>query len=835
MIPESFVVPSLENDYLSDRVDSLMQSDWDSSQLWEACAGMEDCLSNDSSSGPGAWCLLVERVGCESLCTIKDTLLADSGTAILDTTAVPTSSQELVRFQKHRDILEDFFSSGDLIQASSDIIEQSNAGCNSLVEAIRTAFDTRVSNLERDSNLVAAHSWSRKRRNFNALAAEELGRHSLFVILSEIKLAKEQSLVCCGRIMDSCTTWIRSLRTAIEVHGKELFHRSETISRLRDKMWYVAEIRPSAAYEEVRLVAAALKVMGKPKAPPRTRLAPPLRHWSGARISSAGPQAKTEAQTLEILSTPPDYGGPNKLSDDQAKSLITWMERNTVENLCVGEERIHKLCMEIRKAVDQITVESSPLLSSALFVREKATASAHRRNSSSAPFWPLQAGSSRLGLLSLQTNVPRSIDSFSSASSHPLSARSSREYLETRSPALTNRSSAPFWSPVMTEARSPSSATSVGSSQTHAAAGYTGQRPSLSTKTSNQSLLDQLRRRTLSLLLSEFNAITFVQGSETDCAFWTGLGGDLTSKHLSRLSQNIAVTVQDPPLDACFDFRDAFQKLMHRFQSTPNPFIKLDFLLQMDTLLAPFMAEQNEAIGARTESQLNNLALQKLKRQGSSQANAKVEGFRRLICDSSTRPAAVFRDLQYIAALVPSTTLETTSQGKAFWNAAVAASSVKQEVRQLMVETADGIISFHSNNRGHGQAASTAQQERDSATFSVPSRTPSAEDFKRYTMADAAYLLQITAKEGDPAAQRELATLYLTHPELMDHIIAPFSRPRDVFREELESKWRKNQDPNRCDPMTMCVAHHWMTMSSKGGDALAKEYLRQREEMDRLG
>ena len=151
-----------------------------------------------------------------------------------------------------------------------------------------------------------------------------------------------------------------------------------------------------------------------------------------------------------------------------------------------------------------------------------------------------------------------------------------------------------------------------------------------------------------------------------------------------------------------------------------------------------------------------------------------------------------------------------------------------------MVETADSIIAYHSNNRGHGRSSSTAQQQRDSATFSAPSRTSSAEEVARYSMADAGYLLQITAREGDPVAQRELATLYLTHPELMDHIIAPFARPREVFKEELEAKWRSTRDRERCDPATMCVAHHWMSLSAKGGDALAKEYLRQREEMEAL-
>ena len=113
-----------------------------------------------------------------------------------------------------------------------------------------------------------------------------------------------------------------------------------------------------------------------------------------------------------------------------------------------------------------------------------------------------------------------------------------------------------------------------------------------------------------------------------------------------------------------------------------------------------------------------------------------------------------------------------------------------------MVETADSIIAFHSNNRGHGRSSSVAQQERDFATFSIPSPTPSAEDIGRYSISDAATLLQITAKEGNAVAQRELGTLYLTNPELMDHIIATLSRPRYFFREEelRPESMRSNHD-----------------------------------------
>ena len=825
---------SLHDNGSTERVDSVLQVDWDSDRLWEACAGLEDCVSDGSAVGPGSWCVLVAQDGYNSLCTLKAALIDTANIATLGESSSEQSG-ELVSRHKCYDAIEELLLSGDVMAHSQeDQQSQASLRLDDVEGAFRIAFDKRITDFERDSNFVAAHSWFRRRRNFNALVAGEMGRDELHLMLNDIKWRKEDSVSRFSSLMDSCDTWIRCLRPTCEILGKELLRCLETVGRLRDKMWYVAEVRLSAPYDEARLIASALKVMGKPKKPPRTRLAPPLRHWSGSKVSVTGLQVKTEAQTLEILSAPPDHGGPNKLSDDQCKTLSSWMEQNTIENLCVGEERIHKLCMEIRRAVDQLTAETSPLLSSTLFARDRAKGS-HQPSGVSNSFWPVQAASSRFDLLTLQTNVPWSIDSLSSASSHPLSARSSHDHLDGRSPALTNRSSIPFWSPVVTEARSPSSATSVGSSQTHAAAGQRWSQQRELEKTTHQKLLEDLRQRTTSLLLSELANTIFGGGSETDLAFWTGLGGDLTENHLCGLRQSFTANAEDSQSDERFNFDGAFQLLARRFEATCNPYMKLDYLREIDILTGHYMAQQDDTMPARTETKLNTSALHKLKRQGSSQANVKVEGFRRLLSDRCIRPVAIFRDLQYIAALVPSTVLESTPQGKAFWNAAVAISSLKQEIRQFMVETADGIISYQSNNRGHGRAASLAQQQRDSATFSVPSRTPSAEDIKRYTMADAAYLLQITAKEGDAAAQRELATLYLTHPELMDHIIAPFSRPREVFKEELESKWRKNQDPNRCDPTTMCVAHHWMSLSSKGGDALAKESLKQREEMERLG
>ncbi|KAK0815032.1 hypothetical protein LTR75_004033 [Friedmanniomyces endolithicus] len=606
------------------------------------------------------------------------------------------------------------------------------------------AMEGIYKNAKDNADFLGAHYWYEQLQHFRGVCKDGTETEGLMTILAQIEAQAQLTLTNDELSMGTCTDWLRLTMQALEPHTSDLAMARSTADNLRDKMWFVADVRTSAPYEEARSIASALRVMGRSTRQMRSRFNPPLRHWSSIKLPTASFQLKTDAQVLELLSASPEQGGSGKLSDDQARATLTWLESNNVEILCPVEERLHRLCMEIRKCVEQLTtVDGALLFSNPLFARELSRPEARDR-----PLSIPHDTAGRLSHLPLRTNLVSSIDALSSTSQQ-LSSASSREYLESRSPTLTHRSSAPFWSPAMTEVRSPSSATSMGSYHTHP-------KPHMSTKLhttprnwqKHYGTVEDLRRCLTALLLSDLSSTLFSDGSETDQALWTGLGGEVTDN--------------------------------------------------------------------------------------ARRADAGIEGFRRLFCNTRLRPVAIFRDLQYIAALVPANILESTPEGKAFCNAAVAITGLKQELRNVMVETADSIIAYHSNNRGHGRASSTAQQQRDSAAFTAPSRTPPIEEIARYKMSDAAYLLQITAKEGDPVAQRELATLYMTHPELMDHILAPFARPRDVFKAELESKWRKNQDPNRCDPATMCVAHHWMVLSSKGGDALAKEYLRAREEMERL-
>lgn len=806
--------------------------DPDSDRLRQACMSIDDSLVGGQSSHTGHWCVLTASGTSQNLRSVRHQLSRSckkSSVATGDHTGKPDESRDLDICRK----------TVEMLLTNSDLDFESIPWSDSpdkLHAAISEAFVQRIAASENASDFVAAHGWYQKSKSYHA-AVFEGDLSPLVHSLRRLQSDKQESLSQALAIMNLCDIWLRSLRPYFESHDRNLTHLSRVSSRLRGKMWYTADARTSAVFDEARAVTTALKVMGVPKKPAKTRLAPPLRHWSGSKLSNTNFHLKTEAQVLELISAPPDHGGPNKLSDDQSRSLLNWMERSSVENLCRGEERLHRLCMEVRKTVDHLISENATLFSNALFSRDRPVESTQAFGSFGNPLWSLPNTAERFDLLTLRTNLPPNLDALSSASSHPLSARSSRDYLDTRSPTMTNRSSAAFWSPVVTEAQSPSSATSLGNSQAQGGVSESGHRPGSTFPTKDENLIEQLRQHATSLLLSDLGSTLFSSGSETDKAFWTGLGGELSAQHVQGLVASFAIGSSESDSEMSFDFSKAFQKLAQRFSTTGDPFRKLHHLFDIDTLLTPWLAQVSPRLrSSRPQRQQQAFPSLLGKRSSNSQTtDIKVEGFRLLFCDSLIRPSALFRDLQYIAALVPSNMLESTPQGKAFWNAAVAASGIKQNIRQVMIETADNIIAYHSNNRGHGRSPSTAQLERDSATFTVPSRTPSAENVARYTMSDAAHLLQITAKEGDAVAQRELATLYLTHPELMDHVIAPFSRPRDVFKEELESKWRKNQDPNRCDPATMCVAHHWMSLSSKGGDALAKEYLRQREEMDRLG
>jgi hypothetical protein len=88
---------------------------------------------------------------------------------------------------------------------------------------------------------------------------------------------------------------------------------------LRDKMWYISDVRGSAVYEEARNVALALKIMGQPT---RTLDGKPIQGQRARNYSKSSTNnflMKGEAVLVDVMSASQDFGGPNKLSDEQSE------------------------------------------------------------------------------------------------------------------------------------------------------------------------------------------------------------------------------------------------------------------------------------------------------------------------------------------------------------------------------------------------------------------------------------------------------------------------------------------------------------------------------------
>ncbi|KAL8731827.1 MAG: hypothetical protein Q9181_004159 [Wetmoreana brouardii] len=190
-----------------------------------------------------------------------------------------------------------------------------------------------------------------------------------------------------------------------------------------------------------------------------------------------------------------------------------------------------------------------------------------------------------------------------------------------------------------------------------------------------------------------------------------------------------------------------------------------------------------------------------------------VNGFLSVFRDLDLRPRTLFRDLQYIAALIPAEILDQTPQGKAFWDAGLAALALKQELCDAMIARATDITTYHIS-------ASSSSPD--------PPATPLQNGLIHTSLGDAAPLWIIAAKEGSATAARELGLLYLTHPELLPRTtLQSFSKPKEVFKMVASGKEGTGTlEERKLDPVTFAVVFHWMEVAANGGDRDARDFLR---------
>lgn len=188
--------------------------------------------------------------------------------------------------------------------------------------------------------------------------------------------------------------------------------------------------------------------------------------------------------------------------------------------------------------------------------------------------------------------------------------------------------------------------------------------------------------------------------------------------------------------------------------------------------------------------------------------DAIAEELRRVFKSAKVNCHTLFRDLQFIAAFVPSQVLDLTDMGKAFWDVSLAALSLKEEYLRIVTETASELFKY-----------STGMISADMDTLFL----------SEWTLQDCALLWSIASKEGDTEGQRELAIMHFSHPHIAPICLAPFTKLSDTFTAAVLEDYRINEDPEKLDPIRMSVIKHWMTSAAAHGDNIASEYLSQQD------
>jgi hypothetical protein len=444
------------------------------------------------------------------------------------------------------------------------------------------------------SDFVSAHLYWRTLQQLGALSSESLKQNDFATLLSIFSRGPRDSICRSAAAIEEYDAWLVWLKQSQERAEGVIDSMMRRFRALRNKMWYVTDVRNSAPYETSRNIAVALKTMGMP------------RKWNAFQRTRThmqrGPAAsylfRTESQVMDLIAATEDQGGPNKLSDDQADKTTRWLRQASIENFCRGEERIHRFCLEvdtcIGKLVGESIVETPVLWSSELFLRDRRALEGGKstRDRDGSHMWDDSASvisdpERRFGSVGRQLTIPSlrnmsahnlsqaSFDSgrysFSRASTALSDVTDSQEYFGASSPIHAIDSSATFWSPfraamsgnAASQAHSPT--TSIGNlsaafSYPHQNAPSLSQqstgRPGTSASSSGtlyqQRLSDEktrflgdLRQTLTSLLLSDLGNLVFARGSETD-AWFDGLGQECIDRREALRRRSLKETRKSP-------------------------------------------------------------------------------------------------------------------------------------------------------------------------------------------------------------------------------------------------------------------------------------------------
>ncbi|PHH72131.1 hypothetical protein CDD80_4747 [Ophiocordyceps camponoti-rufipedis] len=222
------------------------------------------------------------------------------------------------------------------------------------------------------ADFVSSHAYWKALTHLNSLGSSSLRENGFAALINIFSRGPRDSIRRSASAIEEYDAWLVWLKQSQERHEGLINGMMRRVRAIRDKMWYVTDVRNSKEYAHSRDICQALKTMGMP------------RRWSSfqrsrattARGSGASYLYRTESQIMDLLAASEEQGGPNKLSDDQAEKTSRWMQQYGIENFCQGEERIHRFCCEVDRCVSKLigeTIREAPVLwSSELYKRDKA-------------------------------------------------------------------------------------------------------------------------------------------------------------------------------------------------------------------------------------------------------------------------------------------------------------------------------------------------------------------------------------------------------------------------------------------------------------------------------
>ena len=725
-------------------------------------------------------------------------------------------------------------------------------------DSLRVLFEDALASSRLSMDFLKVHHWHHCLEVYSRITFDSDGRNIVKDVLADVAMQLKNNIHTFVKQAEVGEALARSLHSLDKQQKKTILKLENRRNALRIKMWYLHDVKHSSTYEEALLVTKALRAMSSPK---RSKQPGSTFSWARQRLRGTQSQERAEAQALEAMTAPKDRGGRRKLADDQVEMTSRWLTRTGVENLCTGEERIHRYCYQVQKSVDRLAgaslLESPVLWSSHLFKREKAALDARNPRGTHASIKPFSYGGSRISLTPGHHGLPP----VSSPVNVGAATFGQSGYVPSilTSNANTSTAGIPY---------SPNVFSNLQPSNLGARAGRSNASEQTSLKAANaadESFVQNVKNVLYGLLTSDLGYLLWASGSETDT--WINkvaleertaekspsatVRSSLevqTGENQGQAESNSAYGTQNQvQADAhvngnSFDFSEAYQVLLRRMSTTHDPFIKLEMIWQLEKLviqsieagpnsqIATEALTQNAMSGPQLEPMVRSKSVPRTQATSLEEVVAncterRAEALRTtpptdravstdaivnqlfiIFGTPELRPTNLFLTLQYIAAFIPLHTLDHTPHGEAFWNCSLAALALKEDLTNSTVRRAAEITNAHISTAKLASPPYPSQQE-------------------------AANLWLIAAKEGSPVAARELGLFYLTHPHLLpQRVTKPLSMAKDVFKSARggdSTGVDDNKERGGLNALTFDVVYHWMVIASNGGDAEAKAFLRQ--------